>query len=82
MSVSAHRRVYLVQCRTFRRALELTGIKPPEADHGLATRPGDFPAIDTFRARPGHRCFYGQLLRDQVAFSFRMERFRRRHVDG
>lgn len=68
-----NRPVYKVQVKAFRRAKELLGIDP---NCNLATR-GDSVLV-TFAALPGHRDQYGQVLRNMVALSLRMDRLNRR----
>lgn len=70
------RPVYVVQCRTFARMLDLIGYAKPAPDRGIATKGA--PVWVTFRALPGHRDQYGQILRDMVAVSFRTERLNAR----
>ena len=74
------RPVYVAQCRTWKRALELVGIAPPAPDQGIAL-PGDH-ILTTFHALPGHRDAYAQVLRNQVALSIRMDRYRKRATGG
>ncbi len=74
-----NRPVYKVQCRTFKKALELLNMKVPEfsAGQGLATR--GHHLINEFRVLPAYRTPEGRLLRDMVALAVKMDRFNARH---
>ena len=64
------RPVYVMQVRTFRRALDLLGIPQPAPGCGIATR-APHGALYTFRALPGHRDANAQALRNAVAKAIR-----------
>jgi hypothetical protein len=70
------RPVYVVQVATFNRAKKMIGI---EGD-SIATRSGSaaHTVLMGFRALPGQRNKEGQILRDMVATSIRMDRLKRR----
>lgn len=62
-NMTAHERVYTVQCFTFSMCLKLLSL--PESDTGLAT-PINSPVM-YFRLKPAYRCAFSLALRKQVA---------------
>lgn len=70
------RPVYVVQCKTFKRALELLKVNCPNGS--LATTGALTDLLLAFRVFPKYRNQYAKALRDMVALSIRMERMQRR----
>lgn len=70
------RPVYVVQCKTFKRALELLKVECPNGS--LATSGALTDILLAFRVLPKYRNQYGKALRDMVALSVRMDRLKRR----
>lgn len=71
-----NRPVYVVQCKTFKRALELLKVECPNGS--LATSGALTDLLLAFRVLPKYRNQYGKTLRDMVALSMRMERMKQR----